>query len=373
MDFAHVDCTDDKTLCNRFSVKGYPSIKLFTAEEGAEPQTFKIQRSEASFVKYAQRMMLPPVREFPDAAVLSKALANETLAAFVAVVPSGKAIPAGLTQVARTWMDRHIFASSPRLENLLPPAAGSPPAGASLAVLSAGVQQQWPGSDNSSQPPPAVAFYTGSLDDAAAVGAWVEKHRFPGIWLLAEANFYEFTHASRPAALLADDPSRISVGTETAWRGAAAELSDHFIFGVVDGISWNEELADFNIYSKDLPRLLVTEDNFEHWVEDIESLRPATALADMRSLVGGAPLLRQNRKTLSKIFFYYREGARFSRVVLTHAQQGPTQAATVALALLGVIALVFCVCWCIYKLFSILLSDPEDFEYKVPANLKKRN
>lgn len=28
MAFAHVECTDDKTLCQRFQVQGYPTIKL---------------------------------------------------------------------------------------------------------------------------------------------------------------------------------------------------------------------------------------------------------------------------------------------------------------------------------------------------------
>merc|ERR1712216_350932 len=103
---------------------------------------------------------------------------------------------------------------------------------------------------------------------------------------------------------LAADPADVSPLTEISIRRASIELSSEFIFGVVDAVGWSEELADFNIYQKDLPRVLVTESNFEIWIEDIDLLRADSLTEDLRKLVAGAPLLRQAHKTWSRIFFY---------------------------------------------------------------------
>merc|ERR1712232_268709 len=81
MDFAHVDCTDDKTLCQCFVVKGYPTLKFFPPKADAQPLDYKCQRTEEAFVKYAERMTLPPVRRFGGAAQFLTALKNETFAA----------------------------------------------------------------------------------------------------------------------------------------------------------------------------------------------------------------------------------------------------------------------------------------------------
>jgi hypothetical protein len=316
---------------------------------------------------------MPAVRQLRGFGELAKALSNETHSAFVAAVPAGKALPAGLEKAAKEWMDRHIFASGLLLADLLPQGGEGVPADVSLAVVSQGRHQQWPGKDNTTEPLPAVAFYHGSLDDVDAVSAWVERSRFPGIWQLSDLNFYEFTHANRPAALLADDPQHIAEATEAAFRGAASALSDDFIFGFVDGAGWSEELQDFNIYKKDLPRMFVTESNFEVWVEDIDELRVATATDDLRSLAAGAPLLRQSRKPLSKLFFQFREARRFISGLILYAQKGPTEAGLVAFAALLGLASAVILFWCLYKLFSILLSDPDDYEYhnKMKASDKK--
>jgi len=360
MDFAHVDCTDDKTLCTRFNVKGYPTIKLFPVDARAEPLNYRNLRAEHMFVKYADRMTRPPLRrEFRSYADISKALSNETLSVFVAA--AGSAGDAGLAAAAEKWMDRHIFAVGPRMQDLLPEGV-DPPAGASLAVLSAG-KQQWPGRKPAAAPPPAVDFFAGSLDDAEAVEKWVEGHRFPGIWVLDDSTFYDFTHASRDTVMVALDPANVSKGSEEQLRASAVKFGARFTFGVLDGVSWAQELRDFNIAKEDLPRVLVTESDLEAWVEDVERLRAGSLEADLGALAAGAPLLRQSRGVWSKLHFYRREAIRLAVRLYAYASQGALEAGMVCAGALAAVALVCAALWCVVSCCRSLLADDVDPEY----------
>eukprot|EP00747_Dinoflagellata_sp_TGD_P212562 gnl/TRDRNA2_/TRDRNA2_85640_c0_seq1.p1 gnl/TRDRNA2_/TRDRNA2_85640_c0~~gnl/TRDRNA2_/TRDRNA2_85640_c0_seq1.p1 ORF type:complete len:494 (-),score=92.85 gnl/TRDRNA2_/TRDRNA2_85640_c0_seq1:219-1700(-) len=358
---AHVDCTNDKTLCTRFSVKGYPAIKLFSPDMNVtEPRGYKGSRSQYAFVKYADRMTQPPVRRMKDSKQFVTALQNESFAAFIAAVPEGQNPPEGLAKTAETWMDRHIFAAAPNMQDLLPKGAKPPPAGATLVSISC-CQQQWPGAKMGSEPPPAVSYYTGTLDDPIALEAWVAKNRFPGIWMLSETTFYEFTHASRTTAILAADYNATSDGTEKSMRDAVAEFPEDIIFGVVDGVAWAPELKDFNLYPQDLPRVILTQDNLEAWIEDTEALRVPNLVSDLRDFVSGkVSLLRQGHGTTAKVMLYKREAWRWALRLYNYAGTGPTQAASV-LALVVVVSLaVVLALYCVFAVFRELLSDPPE-------------
>merc|ERR1712048_334921 len=159
------------------------------------------------------------------------------------------------------------------LRDLLPEGVDPPPAGATMAAVSQG-PQQWAGKSNTSEPPPAVAYYTGAMDHESplVVEAWLQSSRFLGIWALTDSCFYEFSHANRSTVIVAFDPANVTQEQEDKLRRTAHAFRDSFFFGVLDGVSWAQELHDFNIMTEDLPRVLVTEDNFESWIEDVEKL-----------------------------------------------------------------------------------------------------
>eukprot|EP00440_Ansanella_granifera_P007608 gb/GFBE01008234.1/.p1 GENE.gb/GFBE01008234.1/~~gb/GFBE01008234.1/.p1 ORF type:complete len:448 (+),score=133.01 gb/GFBE01008234.1/:1-1344(+) len=350
MDFAHVECTDDKTLCQKFEVQGYPTIKLFFPESEKPPQNFKGQRTTAGFVKYAQRMTSPPIRSFADYGELEKALQDEQFASFITTDRHSK----GLKPVAERWMDRHVIASAPQIADLLPKDV-SVPEGAALAVLSM-AGQQWAGN---SQATPAVSFYDGRFDDEQALEAWIKANRFPGVWAMGESNFHEFTHADRPAAIVAMG-KEVSPEVEEQIRGAQKSLSSHYFFGVVDGAHWTEELKHFNILPKELPRVFVTENNFESWVEDINELRVESLTKDLTALAEGAPLLRQGRTFFSKVFYAKREAWRFVLRMQVYAQKGPVEAATVFAGAAAFLVLVLAFLWIFFSCCRVMLQDDED-------------
>lgn len=324
--FAHVECTDDKTLCQRFQVQGYPTIKFFFSDDRA-PQNFRGHRSVEGFVRYAQRMTGPAVQQMTGEE-LQKAMAMETYSAILVSERQADAF----SPVARRWMDRHLIAAG--LDEL---PEVSVPEGATLAVYSP-AKQQW---GRAGPGPPAASFYKGSLDNESAVQEWISLHRFPGIWALGELNFYEFTHSDRSAVLLALDGSgSTSEALEAEIRRAQAQLGEDFVFGAMNGTHWSEELKHFNIQPGELPRVLLSERNFEVWIEDIEQLRATSLTEDLQKLVSGAPLLRQGRTLPSKLFFYKREIWRTLNWAMANRHKPEAVATMVAfIAVLSVILL----------------------------------
>lgn len=370
--FAHVDCTEDKTLCQRYGISGYPSIKLFSpeAEATAAPRQYRGPRTEEGFLSYVQRMTQPAVRVNLDSSkALQEAMTMESLAGFVALVPKGAQTPKGLAAAAETWMDRHVFAATPKLADLLPKGF-KPPDEATLASVSTS-RQQWPGKDNKTKATPAVAFYTGPLDDVSSVSTWVETHRFPGVWIVDDTNFYEFTHANRSTVLISVDPGAVLSSHEQAIRGAEKTLEADYLFGVLDGVSWADELADFNIKRSELPRALVTENNLDIWIEDVEALRVGNLEEDLKSLVAGAPLLRQDRGFLSRGKFYGREAWRIVIKAKGFATKGPFQAGLVGFAALSLLAGVVMVFWFLSMCIGYLM-EPDDYPPNYAQELKKK-
>jgi len=316
-------------------------------------------------VKYAMRMTSPLVPQFANADDFNRSLVNETLSAFIAAVPSGEA-PAAFLDAAEKWRDRHTFTTAKHLNDLLPPGLPTPASDVWLAVLSWG-RQQWPGADNVSKAVPAAAYFSGPVEEGAA---WIERHRFPGIWALEETTFWEFTHASRRTAIGVFDPARVSKDQEAGLRTAADKLKDDFVFGVLDGVALQEELVDFSIAKGTLPRVLVTEDDFEYWIEDVELLRVDNVEEDLRALLGGAPLLRQSRGLFPRMFYYKREAIRFGKQRLEYAKKGPAEALTAGTSVVAALCLIGTACWCLVSCCRILLGEDPDF-MDPPGRIKR--
>lgn len=358
MDFAHADCTSEKTLCTRFNVKGYPSIMLFGTVEGEEPRNYKGMRNEQSFVKYAERMTQPAVQHFPNAADFAQRLHNETLVGFVALEDPKKP-PQGLMEAAGTWQDRHTFAFARRIKDLLPEGSPTPPEGTTLAAVSAS-QQQWPGRDNTTKAKPAVVFFKGDLQEKTAVSEWIGKNRFPGIWILNESNFYEFTHGARHAAMVAIDPAAVSEEVEAQLLRASKDLKGSFVFGVIDGVAWADELADFNVHRAGLPRVLITEGDMSTWIEDHEALRADHLVEDLKAFHAGSSLLRQTRTTWGKLWFYKREAWRLLQRIAAYGMRGPRQAIVVSLGFCGASAAMLLSLKLLGALLQVIVQDPEE-------------
>lgn len=220
-----------------------------------------------------------------------------------------------------------------------------------MAILSAGAQQ-WSGGDNTSVAPPAASFYKGDLEDETSLNAWFARERFPGVWNIGEDTFYEFTHAMRRTVIIAMDPNNVSHADEVRLREVAHNFNEEFFLGVVDGVAWGDELSDFNMNTKDLPAVLVTELELEAWVEDSENLRFADLKGDLEKMLAGAPLLWQHRGVMSKVWYYKRKLDRFMARGKFHTIIG---SAGIVIALVIVVGILYC----LFETCKVICEGPD--------------
>jgi protein disulfide-isomerase A1 len=108
---ASVDCTSDaaKTLCAKFNVRGYPTIKLFRSDGSYVEYTG--DRTAAALVKYVTRQTQPAYKELTDADVADALLhqsAEVTVTGFFASLESPEAI--AFIEVAKQLRNDFTFA-----------------------------------------------------------------------------------------------------------------------------------------------------------------------------------------------------------------------------------------------------------------------
>jgi len=305
-------------------------------------------------------MTQPFVRKVAGASEVTSAVRSETYAAFVAVAASVEAVPAGLQGTAEKWRDRHVFAVSPNLRETMPEGVTVPDS-ATMAVVSLG-SQQWPGADNTSTSKPAAAFFDGDLNDKKAVAAWVANNRFPGIFVLGDSNFYEFTHSAKRVVILAADPSAITSSQESLFRGVAEKMGHDFYFGVVNGVAWAEELSDFNIAPKELPRVLVVEEDFEAWYEDKDLLVLESMEEGLEKIVAGTTqVLKQTRSAWSRLMFYQRELTALAVWLKDYAQRGPKECVIAVVLVISLMTVLGVLGWCASACCKVLMDEEEPY------------
>jgi len=364
---AHVDCGTDKKLCERFEVKGYPTIKLFTPGESLEsPIDTRCPRTKVGFLSYLKRMVKEPVQRLPDELwahhTLEEYLQDEPLATFVAVLPEGAEAPFGAKSAAESWRDRHSFLSVPDLRNALGSESPLLEATASATLVSySTAQQQW--AANNKTAAPALSVFKEDTAVNETTHEWVKNNRFPGIWRLYDGIFSDFVRAGRRIAVVVVNPWHDNTMAEDALWKAHAALKDEFAFGVLDGLEWAEPLTDFNIYVYQLPRVFIMEDGFQEWIEDVEELRVSELASDLKNVLAGAPLLRQGYSFVKRVQFHVRETKRKLIKIWGFAQKGPKQGALVAVATilsLAASATLLSCCGMVFREMFTMDSDVHD-------------
>ncbi len=83
-----VDCTQERDLCSKYDVRGYPTVKVFRGAPDAFTD-YPGERKSDSIVSYMIKQSLPAVSVFDDAAELQEAIDNLKDVIVLQVLPEG--------------------------------------------------------------------------------------------------------------------------------------------------------------------------------------------------------------------------------------------------------------------------------------------
>ncbi len=219
-----------------------------------------------------------------------------------------------------------------------------------------------------------VPFPASSLESYEEIEKHFTNNKFPGVWQISDTNFYEFTHsAGVPTISIVLDLSTQRKENDAILEQVKSVVANRgFHVGVIDGVAWSESLKDFSIFKHELPRVLITVDDFTQWYEDKDLLSLEAVLsvakdsktvvkeykdlpaheglkrALLEDYIGGSFLIYgQSRNQYSKAMWYVREFSRFSYEWFLYAQTGPVPMGAFTLVVVGLVA---------FFLFAIYVS-----------------
>lgn len=85
---AQIDCTEEADLCQKFGIRGYPSLKVFKGETDA-PSDYQGQRQADAIASYMIKMTLPAVQVVENAADLDDSITESNDVIVLQILPEG--------------------------------------------------------------------------------------------------------------------------------------------------------------------------------------------------------------------------------------------------------------------------------------------
>lgn len=111
---AQIDCTEERDLCTKFEIRGYPTMKIFKGD-AESISDYPGQRSADAMTNYMVKLTLPAVQIFDEAASLDEKLEDVTDSFILQVLPESAKENASNTtfyEVANKYRESFTFAST---------------------------------------------------------------------------------------------------------------------------------------------------------------------------------------------------------------------------------------------------------------------
>ena len=250
MAIGKIDCTVHKPLCNKFSVRGFPSLKYSMDGEVME---YPGGREESDLVSFAQKMSGPAVHVVSNYEEAMAFAAKETAegVAFLGFDPKS-------TSEAMTEMQQ-IFNQVARKRQ----------ATAYFVWLSnAGEEQRTYPFIHKIEPNIQPKSYADHDVDIAQMTTetllgWVQANNIPLVSELSGANFNRVGRNGRPLALSivdfdkADQKKAVKQHLLAYASSLITKEADKYYFGIMDGRQWAKFLTQFNVREEDNPQMLI--------------------------------------------------------------------------------------------------------------------
>jgi protein disulfide-isomerase-like protein len=245
-----IDCTLDKKICDKHSVKGYPTLKV--ALDG-ELFDYPGGRLEGDFMKFAEKMNRPPVQSIDSvAAAYTYAAGQEEGVVFVGFHTEGRDtsfVGKVFAQVAHKqrafghflWLD----VAAPDLSTTL------------------GQTDQAPLVCRLEENVTPVCFETIADVNSVNLLQFVKTNNFPTVNKLGPQNFGKIGRSGRPLVIGVVDAKNeeqlksVKQALSTYATQGDIELRNKYYYGWFDGRQWNKFLDQFNVKPEDSPQVFV--------------------------------------------------------------------------------------------------------------------
>lgn len=255
MAIGKIDCTVEKSLCNKFSVQGFPTLKIHRDGDFFD---YPGERHADSIIKFAEKMSSTAVAEALsyDAAIEVGSDGNGVV--FVAYDPAAKGQT--VDEKLQSSLLLQVFGQIARKQQ----------AHASFALISAETKDEEVAKFGAGTEPFILKIeqdvqsqpYTGEINSVDFL-SFVETNNVALVTDLGSSNYRQVGYMGKPLAIMAIDPhaketnkSFLSELRQVA-TNADFPIKSNYIFCTMDGIQWKRFLSQFNVDSNKLPTFFV--------------------------------------------------------------------------------------------------------------------
>lgn len=260
MTIGTIDCTVEKSLCDKYKVRGYPTLKY--AVDG-EVMEYPGGRSESQIKGFATKMSGPPVEFVPSLAAAKQAEGTDGVV-FVGYHPAlvtvegmeAKLESSRLTkvygQVAKKLMAVGTFllvdTSGTEDDEAAAAAVAEMGEGPFICRLEEGVD-------------PRCYFRISDSMNESQLQEWITKENQPTVIPLGSENFHKSGRMGRPLVIAAVKiPDHVNQAKATLTKFAISgpeSVRNKYYYGYMDSVRWGSFLKQFEVNSKALPHIFI--------------------------------------------------------------------------------------------------------------------
>jgi len=243
---AKVDCTAEATLCSKFEVRGYPTVKIFTKD--GKHSEYPGARTADAIVKFMDKQSAPPYTALVSA---------EALAEFVGKDDSEVSVVGFFASASGKDYDTFL-ATAKSLRNDY-----------NFGVVSTSDARALAGSSGASGLPAVIVFKPKSYGEENAVyqGEMAEEplaeffggESFPLMGEIGPENYQSYLERELPLVwFFLELDTQVTKELTAAARQVAANFKGQLSFVHLDGIKWADHAKNFGVKGK--PPGMVIED-----------------------------------------------------------------------------------------------------------------
>lgn len=275
MAIGKIDCTEDKKICEKYKIRGYPTLKF--ALDG-DLFDYTLGRTEEDIVAFAERLSRPTVNLLESVDRVMKYTVEDTFGHGVSFLCHDPKAPEGsVEQMLKSSKLMQICSQAARKEMAnahfitLPGEADvSSITGEDEEVFTDenGITQKKPKAGGfvcrlEKNVPPRCLMEKETIIDTDSVVEFVRVNNVATVSELGPQNFHRIGRLGRPLVIgvadLNEDEHIEKMKSELAnfaVKGASS-LTSKYYFGWMDGVKWAKFLQQFDIKQEELPQIFV--------------------------------------------------------------------------------------------------------------------
>jgi protein disulfide-isomerase-like protein len=255
MAIGKIDCTTSKSLCTKYGVRGYPTMKF--ALDG-DMYDYPGNRDETSIMAFAEKMMLPSVTlvsSYEEALEFAKN--TQEGVAFVGYDTDAKG--SSVEEILKSTMAGQVFSQVARKKKAFAYFCWLRPGADGLEKLK-GVYRFVNRIETGDVEPRLWETHDPTTE---GLMEFVQEQMIPLVSMFGPHNFQKIGKNGRPLVIgVVDESNEDQVAAvkdhmKSFITKSDKELVEKYYYGVMDGVKWSKFLEQFNVLPKDNPQVFI--------------------------------------------------------------------------------------------------------------------